>query len=85
MPFEDRAVPCVACGRPVVSALDAQMKPVLIDLAQSPEGTVSLWVAWDESLRARVPSPALAFGRALRTPHMKTCPKVGQLKKARSS
>lgn len=80
-----RAEPCVACKLPVVWVLDAQMKRVAVDVEPTPGGTLSLSVAWDDSLRAHAPTAKLAFGRSLRAPHMKTCPKVGQLKKARSS
>lgn len=79
-------VPCAACGRPVVWAYDRQMAKIAVDVEASAQGTLSLSLRWDGQLQVRVPSAHLAFGlQTLRTPHMKTCPKVGQLKKARSS
>ena len=75
--------PCPAgCGGQVVWALDAQLKRIPVDVEASPEGTLQLSLRWDGAIRALVPSSRLRFGlRTLRQNHLKTCTKLGQLKR----
>ncbi len=72
---------CPLCSGSVIWALDDRGAWVPIDAQTHPDGSIALSFSWEGHPRAKdIKSMVARFGRLLRLPHLKNCPKPKELR-----